>query len=538
MKKRNKAGIIISALLMVIGILLTAAGFFGSRMFGIFYKTFDYKNIRPEDLGKSVETNIFVYYDNIDLEDRTTQLVGDVNGDFAFLVLDFSALNEAGKDLYYSNTYQYITIHGTLRAMDDAEFKELGESLYTIFDEKYAFWDNPAVSQDEFRQLMMEQYIPYCIEVTSVGSFNWTPFIPAGIAVFLFALVLEFCFVFKLKKRIVLPVVYGIMILIPVIMFFNHIRTMLSITKPADGLYTMKNLECTDTREMLDSGSGSVNELIDWILDEHFYGMKDSFDESNFRMGCAAFAASTPEGDHLFGRNFDYMETDIVLVHSQPRGLYESIGIADLGVLGVGRTENISPDSPMGRMYMIITPYMVVDGMNEKGLGVGILELSTEETHQDNGKPDLVIYSAIRGILDNCASVDEALALLDSYDIHSDLGVDYHLFITDSTGRYVVVEWLGGTMTVTEHPSCTNSVIAPGRYFDMGEPDERIGIIDTCLGTDRILTESEAMDVLDKVHNSKITEWSCVYNLDDFAVSICLDGDYSKVYTFSAAELK
>jgi hypothetical protein len=33
-----------------------------------------------------------------------------------------------------------------------------------------------------------------------------------------------------------------------------------------------------------------------------------------------------------------------------------------------------------------------------------------------------------------------------------------------------------------------------------------------------------------------MTEWSCVYNLDDFNVNICLDGDYSKVYTFKAAD--
>ena len=84
----------------------------------------------------------------------------------------------------------------------------------------------------------------------------------------------------------------------------------------------------------------------------------------------------------------------------------------------------------------------------------------------------------------------EPTELLASYDIQSDLGATYHLFITDKTGKYVVV----------------------------------------------IVTEKEAMEILEKVKDNQITEWSCVYNLDDFTVSICLDGDYMKVYTFRAEE--
>ena len=45
------------------------------------------------------------------------------------------------------------------------------------------------------------------------------------------------------------------------------------------------------------------------------------------------------------------------------------------------------------------------------------------------------------------------------------------------------------------------------------------------------------MGILKDVKSSTLTEWSCVYNLDDFTVSICLDADYGTVYTFSAKEL-
>ena len=540
MKSRNKKAIIITSTAMFAGLLLILAGFFGDWFFGLFSKSFDYKNIK-DSLGQTVTTDLFVYYDNIDLKEKSTQFVGDFNnGEGAFIVLDLSGLSEADRNLYYSNFGLHVTVTGTLKTLDDAEFKEIEEKLYKLYDPIFLEMHeerNPNMTLEQYNKLLISKYLPYCLEVRSVGSFNWSPFIPAGIIVLLVTLVLEICLVFRLKKKIVLPVVYGLMVIVPSVLLFNHFRTMLSVKKIDDGIYTMENIECTDTQGMLDSGSKTVSGFLDWIFDRHLYGVKANFDKNNFRVGCAAFAAKTPDGDHLFGRNFDYTETDIVLVHSHPEGAYESIGIADLGVLGVGQTYKIKPDSFQGKLYMVITPYLVVDGMNEKGVGAGILELTVGETHQDTGKPDLLVYCAVRAILDKCASVDEALTLLASYDIQSDLTTSYHLFITDKTGRYVVVEWLDNEMVTVESPCLTNSVVAPGRFYDKGEPDDRLGIIRSSLGTDRIATESEAMAILEKVKSNKITEWSCVYNLDDFTVNICLDGDYSKVYTFGGKDL-
>lgn len=541
-KKRNRKAIIITAAAMLTGILLILAGFFGGSVIALFNKGFDLMKITNEDLGKEISSDIEVEFDNLDLTDKATQMIGNPQGDYGVdnktITLDFSHAKEDDERLYFSSIKQHVTIQGTIRALEDTEYNEIAEEFYKRYDYIYyrnienGTWSSD-VKLEDFRKMILEPVLPYCIDVTSVSAFNWYRFIPAGIVIFLISLLLEICFVFKLRKRIVLPIVFGIAVIVPAILFFNHIRAMLTIKKAGDGLYTMKNLECTDTQGMLDSGSSSVNELLEWILDKHFYGMPNIF-ESQFSFGCSAFAATTPEGDHLFGRNFDYPETDTLLVYSHPEGCYESIGIADLGILGVGPTYPVSSDSIPGRLIMIMTPYYVVDGMNEKGVGAGILQLNIEETHQDNGKPDLLVFCAVRAILDKCASVDEALELLDSYDIHSDTKTDYHLFITDRFGRYVVVEWLDGEMVTVEQPCCTNSVIAPGEHYNQGLPDNRLPDMEKCLGASRVVTESEAMVILDKVQTKNLTEWSCVYNLDDFTVNICLDADYEKVYTFSA----
>lgn len=521
---------------MLIGILSVLAGFFGGSFMGLFTEDLDY-NMTPDDIGKNINTDMLVYYEEFDVPDKALQYIGDLSGDGAFIVLDFSGLSDKEERFYYSKYYQHVTIRGTLRALNEDEYNEVAQEQFRLYDHYY-YEKNLPVTLDEFHDYLMESILPYCIDVQSVSSFNWIPFIPAGICIFLISLVLEICFIFKLKKRIVLPVVYGLMVIVPSVLLFNHIRTMLSVNKVADGFYTMRNLECTDTAGLLESGSVSANGFLDWVFKNHLYGLPNfiNFDDSLF--GCSAFAAVTPDGDHLFGRNFDLLETDTLLIYSHPEGAYESIGIADLGILGVGQTYPINPDSPLGKFVMVVTPYVIVDGMNEKGVGAGILTLNSVDMSQDKGNPDLAVFCAIRGILDTCASVDEALALLGSYDIYSDLG-NYHLFITDRSGKYVVVEWLEGEMVVTEHPCCTNSIIAPGKYYDTGIPDSRKSTIEEALGDEHIVSAEEAMEILDKVKDiAAPTEWSCIYNLDDFTVSICLDGDFTTVYTFSAKDIK
>ena len=288
-KKRNKKAIIITAIVMFIGILLVLAGFFGGWFIGLFYKDFDYKNITSNDMGKQIETDIQVYYDNIDVPDKTLQLLGGLNSDdYKFIILDLSNLSEEDKETYYDSIIQHITIKGTLRAVDDEEYQEVTGALFELYD--YIYYERLEQAEaengenleaefplDQYHDYLRDSVIPYCIEVKSISTFNWIPFIPAGVLVFIIALILEICLVFKFKKRIVLPIVYGLMVIVPAIMFRNHIRTILTINKVADGFYTMKNYECTDTMGLLASNSQTSDDVFNWIFDKHLYGAPNVF---------------------------------------------------------------------------------------------------------------------------------------------------------------------------------------------------------------------------------------------------------------------
>ena len=164
------------------------------------------------------------------------------------------------------------------------------------------------------------------------------------------------------------------------------------------------------------------------------------------------------------------------------------------------------------------------------------------ELHQDNGKSDLLIFAAIRGILDKCATVDEAIALLENYDIHSFLSRSYHLFITDKTGKSVIVEWTDEETFIVEDAACTNDVMSNNKFYDPEWSCRRYDTIKSRLSEKNgILTEDEAMTVTSDVSKDNTgfsTEWSCVYNLDEFTFDICLDRNYDTKYSFSREDFR
>ena len=333
------------------------------------------------------------------------------------------------------------------------------------------------------------------------------------------------------KVSMVVGLILGIPLLVIGIIFRNKIMSVLSVKHVNNGLYYMEFAGGIDTDKLLETDIHSISEMVDFIRKEEFCNLPFSIDEDS--IGCAAFAAKTPEGDALMGRNFDYGETDTIIIHTAPKNGYASYALADLKVFGVGRRNGmISPDSVLGKAIMLAAPYGVVDGVNEAGLGAAILELTIGETHMNTDKHDLLMYNVIRVLLDKCATVDEALTLLSNQDIHTGIGVSYHVFIADKTGRSVVVEWLDDEMHVNELDAATNSVLTEGKYYDNGA-DERLPAIKAGLAEHNgILTKDQAKDLLSVAAQDHYTEWSCVYDLNDFSVDVYMDIDYTKAYHF------
>ena len=96
------------------------------------------------------------------------------------------------------------------------------------------------------------------------------------------------------------------------------------------------------------------------------------------------------------------------------------------------------------------------DGMNEKGLVANLLWLpETEYPVRDQSKPGLAITAWVQYMLDNFATVDEAVAFIDenTFQVVSDLMPDgsrlatLHLSISDATSDCAIFEYTGGKLT-------------------------------------------------------------------------------------------
>ena len=226
-----------------------------------------------------------------------------------------------------------------------------------------------------------------------------------------------------------------------------------------------------------------------------------------------------------------------LFVKTAPSNGYRSISMVNLAYIGFG--EDKLPTGLLDSFFCLAAPYVPLDGVNEKGVAVGVLLIDTEPTNQQTEKVDITTTTAIRMILDQAATVEEALTLLGEYDMHASANSCYHFQIADASGRAVVVEYIGDTMNVVESPRATNFLLTPGDW-DFGTGQDRFETLTAAMeAAEGILTEEEAMDLLEAVSQQpqpekrSSTQWSCVYNQSRGTVFIAMGMDYDHLYQFS-----
>lgn len=335
-------------------------------------------------------------------------------------------------------------------------------------------------------------------------------------------------------------------ILVLGLVFSGEIRTLLSFKQLNDQpFYEMTYYADYGLDEFLEQGAATDNELVNFVTKKILRGV--SF-EVNPDGACSTFIAETPEGDNLFGRNFDYVPSIGLIVRTAPKNGYESLSVVNLNHLGLS-TDNMPTKNLLNRIITLAAPYAPLDGINEKGLSIGVLVIDKGIVHQSTGKVPITTTSAIRMILDKAATVEEAIDLLKQYDMNSSGDTGYHFQIADAQGNTAVVEYIDDEMQVLTkeegYTAATNFVL----YNNMNEgsgQDRYEAIKAKQAETNGIMTEKEALDLLLSIPaqgvrvieglNQEIdsdTQWSCVYNLDDLTMQICTGRDKERIYQYN-----
>lgn len=248
--------------------------------------------------------------------------------------------------------------------------------------------------------------------------------------------------------------------------------------------------------------------------------------------GCSLFAALGDAGDRLYGRNFDWRFSPALLLYTAPPDGYASVSMVDMEYLGF--TGELSKDlttlSLDQRRALLEAPSLPFDGMNEKGLAIGMAAVPAGQMTPEPQKKTIDQLQVMREILDHAASVGEALQILEEYNI--DMGtVPIHYLIASASGDSALVEFHQGQMFVFRNQQpwqqATNFLVAS----TSGSMD---GV---CWRYDRInqrlketggkISTQEALRLLEDVSQDG-TQWSVVYDLSSGEINIVMGREYVK----------
>lgn len=252
--------------------------------------------------------------------------------------------------------------------------------------------------------------------------------------------------------------------------------------------------------------------------------------------GCSTLSVKNKAGGNLFGRNFDWNTCNALIISSKPDDEYASVSTVNMDFIQAGglHISNL-PDTAQA----IIGLYAPLDGMNEEGFAVSVNMIEDSDTiEQDTQKPDITTTTAIRLLLDKAANVEEAIDLLDQYDLHASMGMMVHLALTDADGNSVVVEYVDNEMVVTETPVVTNFYLSEGEKYGIGtsQSHTRYDILSEALAEQDTMTEADVRNALNSVSKDDFgefesTQWSIVMNQKTKELTYYHRENYSQGYT-------
>ena len=330
-------------------------------------------------------------------------------------------------------------------------------------------------------------------------------------------------------------------------------------------------------------GVSSDTELIQFITDNITHGVVN-LNMTAPEIGCSSFTATAENGDALFARNYDFSKTNAMLVFTEANeGRHATISTVDLQFLGIDVDQDMT--GLMDKVICLAAPYAPLDGINDAGVSCGIYMTyqggeETVATSQDTDKPDFTSTTLLRLILDYADSVEEAVQIASSYDLHDSANTSYHYMVADSTGKSAILEWtndsavdttdndgsqrtlkvvyndqdsaIGEREAASNYQVVTNFVLQPG-YYDGVPAENKKGadrydrLYQELQATDGVVADEQAtMDILQAVgrrgwdndDKNGCTVHSAVYNLTQKTVLWVTNENYDDpgaVFTFSLA---
>jgi len=303
--------------------------------------------------------------------------------------------------------------------------------------------------------------------------------------------------------------------------------------------------------------------------------------------GCSNFFTHNTEGEPITCRNYDYphrtsdAERSLTglnfVLHCKPEGKYESIAVADAIWCDENNPllrQNGPDEQDFAPDALDIIPYECMDGINEKGLCVSVLRVDIKAGDQPAKLP-VASSMLLRYMLDDCSTVDEAVAKTQTTILLPEDWQDCHFLVSDAAGRSVVIESRNSEISVIDSDICTNFYLAsddmedyyrsgklrekavkmtdesdsPDYHYGYGHGYHRFATLLSQLERYRdttredyytIMPESTALVLLQSVAQNpftnasgiSMTQYSAIYNNAKRTVEVWSYQDYSESFVF------
>jgi hypothetical protein len=254
------------------------------------------------------------------------------------------------------------------------------------------------------------------------------------------------------------------------------------------------------------------------------------------KIACSCFAAMGSDSCRLFGRNFDGTNHIALLLFSHPPDGYASVSMVHMDYLGY--SANNTPDEENNREQLLRAPYFPMDGINEKGVAIGVMGVEKAEPPYTEGRVTLYTPFLIRLVLDYASNLEEAIDLMNDYNISFEYGNPDHLLIADSGGHSAIIEFLDNEIKIIYNNEPWQ-VSTNFNVYGTQAPDNvncwRYNTAYNALNDKQgNIVDIEAMDILSRVAQGPpyYTMWSIVYNLKTLEMDLVFDRKYSEVFRF------
>ena len=192
---------------------------------------------------------------------------------------------------------------------------------------------------------------------------------------------------------------------------------------------------------------------------------------------CTSFVLAAKDGSHVYGRTMEFgmpLDSQLLVV---PRSLaFTAVGPDGTAGGGLEWTGKYAAVGANGLGLPVL-----IDGLNEKGLGGGMLFFPNLSKFQDvspaEEKNSIASYELLTWILTNFATVDEVKAALPTIKVSNapqaafGMAVPLHVTLHDLEGKSLVIEYVDGQLNMHDNPTgiLTNAPDFPWHLANVGQ---------------------------------------------------------------------